>query len=80
MFKDNHLQVNTAELASDKALIPIVTLSYVHFVNTHPMGVNGDNFEFTSNLVTSGERPGVRCSQVNISIYGEKVKTCGYGL
>ncbi|MBO9620467.1 MAG: hypothetical protein J7539_15685, partial [Niabella sp.] len=47
---------------------------YVHFVNAKKSGINGDNFELTAGITTSPLRPGVRCSQVNIEVFGEGSK------
>ena len=45
---------------------------FVDFVNTNPLSINGDNFELSSTIQTSVSRPGVRCSQVSITLFGEK--------
>ena len=45
---------------------------FVDFVNTKPLSINGDNFELSSTIQTSVSRPGVRCSQVSITLFGEK--------
>ncbi|MES2005430.1 MAG: hypothetical protein V4450_13000 [Bacteroidota bacterium] len=45
---------------------------FVHFSNTRPLAINGDNFELKTTVTTSLPRPGVRCSQVKITVYGEK--------
>ncbi|MGJ7030090.1 hypothetical protein [Niabella hirudinis] len=47
---------------------------FVHFVNTKKSGISGDNFELTALIKTSKLRPGVRCSQVNIEVFGERSK------
>ena len=47
---------------------------YVKFVNTSPLPVSADNFELTVVGQTSESRPGVRCSEIDITVYGEKTK------
>lgn len=44
---------------------------FVSFANVRPSNISADNFEFNANIKTSAIRPGVRCSQTNIVIYGE---------
>ncbi|WP_126245246.1 hypothetical protein [Chitinophaga rhizosphaerae] len=45
---------------------------YVDFVNTQEWDATGDDIELTARLATSRLRPGIRCSQVMITLYGEK--------
>ncbi|MEJ8844892.1 hypothetical protein WG954_21035 [Lacibacter sp. H375] len=45
---------------------------FVHFVNTKPLPVDADNFELNLWLSTSLPRPGIRCSQADITVYGEQ--------
>lgn len=45
---------------------------FVSFANVKPTTINADNFEVSANIKTSANRPGVRCSQVDLIIYGEK--------
>lgn len=47
---------------------------YVNFINASPLPISADNFELTVVGQTSGSRPGVRCSQIDITVYGEKTK------
>ncbi|HTL08698.1 MAG TPA: hypothetical protein VL307_10590, partial [Chitinophagaceae bacterium] len=47
---------------------------FVRFDNIVPSSINADNFEFATDVITSAQRPGVRCSQVDITIYGERYK------
>ena len=47
---------------------------YVNFVNTQPLPISADNFELTVVGQTSESRPGVRCSEIDITVYGEKTK------
>ncbi|MES2652001.1 MAG: hypothetical protein V4663_09680 [Bacteroidota bacterium] len=44
---------------------------FVAFANVKPTTINADNFELSGDFKTSASRPGVRCSQVDIVIYGE---------
>lgn len=45
---------------------------FVDFINTQEWDVSGDDFDLSANLTTSRLRPGIRCSQVTITLYGEK--------
>jgi hypothetical protein len=45
---------------------------FVSFANVRPTHISADNFEFSADIKTSAERPGVRCSQTDIIIYGER--------
>ncbi|WP_293310968.1 hypothetical protein [Pedobacter sp. UBA5917] len=47
---------------------------FVSFANVRPTGISADNFEFNADITTSAERPGVRCSQVDLVVYGEHDK------
>ncbi|WP_316826351.1 hypothetical protein [Pedobacter miscanthi] len=44
---------------------------FVSFANVKPTHISADNFEFYADITTSAERPGVRCSQVDIVVFGE---------
>ncbi|WP_343556370.1 hypothetical protein [Sphingobacterium sp.] len=44
---------------------------FVTFSNIKPTHINGDNYELSFELHTSANRTGVRCSQVNVNIYGQ---------
>lgn len=63
----------TAKAASHAGIDTLHTF-FISFTNAKPTQINGDNFEFSAQLKTSANRIGVRCSQVDISIYGEKDK------
>ncbi|NQX39299.1 hypothetical protein SAMN05421820_102330 [Pedobacter steynii] len=45
---------------------------FVSFANVKPTNISADHLEFSSFIKTSANRPGVRCSQTDIIIYGEK--------
>ncbi|WP_276481502.1 hypothetical protein [Paraflavitalea pollutisoli] len=47
---------------------------YVHFSRMQPFDIDGDNFELTARVRTSVDRPGVRCSQVKMELYGDRSK------
>jgi hypothetical protein len=47
---------------------------FVAFSNIKPTTISGDNFELSAHLASSENRAGVRCSQVDLFIYGEKDK------
>lgn len=47
---------------------------FIAFANVKPTQISGDNFELSGRFTTSPIRAGVRCSQVDIFIYGEKNK------
>lgn len=47
---------------------------FVNFINASPLGISADNFELTVVAQTSESRPGVRCSQIDVTVYGEKTK------
>ncbi|RKE57145.1 hypothetical protein [Sphingobacterium detergens] len=44
---------------------------FVTFSNIKPTRINGDNYELSFQLQTSANRTGVRCSQVDVNIYGQ---------
>lgn len=47
---------------------------FVAFSNIKPTAISGDNFELTMHVASSENRAGVRCSQADLFIYGEKDK------
>ncbi|MGO4294410.1 hypothetical protein [Chitinophaga sp. RAB17] len=47
---------------------------YVNFINARPLPISADNFELTIVGQTSESRPGVRCSEIDVTVYGEKTK------
>ena len=47
---------------------------FVKFINTQLTGISGDNFDLFMKLNTSADRPGVRCSQVRVTVFGESSK------
>lgn len=45
---------------------------FVHYVLSKPLEISGDNFLLTARIKTSPPRPGVRCSQVGVTVFGEE--------
>ena len=45
---------------------------FVSFSNVRPSHISADNFEFGADIITSAERAGVRCSQVDIAVFGDR--------
>jgi hypothetical protein len=72
LFKNGKIRVNADELF--RAGVDTNRTFFVHFANTKPLTISGDNFELIADVTTSQLRPGVRCSQVTVDIYGEKSK------
>lgn len=68
LFSNHHMTVDTRQLYH--AGIDTNKTFYVDFVNTRPTDIDGDNFELTAQVITSSPRAGVRCSQVNATVYG----------
>ncbi|MFD1770492.1 hypothetical protein [Sphingobacterium suaedae] len=47
---------------------------FLNYAWVKETGIQADNMEFSVDLKTSPNRPGVRCSQVNLVLYGERDK------
>jgi hypothetical protein len=47
---------------------------FVKFINTQVTGISADNFDLFIKLNTTDPRPGVRCSQVRVTVFGESSK------
>lgn len=45
---------------------------FTNYANLQPSNISGDNMQLHTYITTSPERPGVRCSQFDIAIYGEQ--------
>ncbi|ARS38184.1 hypothetical protein CA265_00140 [Sphingobacteriaceae bacterium GW460-11-11-14-LB5] len=45
---------------------------FVSYSNVRPTNISADNFEFNADIITSAERAGVRCSQVDIAVFGDR--------
>ncbi|MCX2452572.1 hypothetical protein OQX61_14945 [Pedobacter sp. PLR] len=74
----NNLMANRPIKVSARAALSAGTDTtrtfFVAFANVKPSRINGDNFELSGNFTTSPIRAGVRCSQVDIFVFGEKDK------
>lgn len=44
---------------------------FIAFTNIKPTHISGDNFQLSAHLTTSQDRAGVRCSQVDVTVFGE---------
>ncbi|WP_316837288.1 hypothetical protein [Pedobacter nutrimenti] len=44
---------------------------FIAFTNIKPTNLSGDNFELSTHLTTSKNRAGVRCSQADVTVFGE---------
>ena len=64
--------VSAAEVS--KAGVDTNRTFFVKFINTQVTGISGDNFDLLVKLNTSAPRPGVRCSQVRLTVLGESSK------
>ncbi|MCF0074363.1 hypothetical protein LZD49_28020 [Dyadobacter sp. CY261] len=69
LFTNGRNSVNAAEIAH--AGVDTNRTFFVDFINSHLTGINGDNFELLVDIKTSPPRPGVRCSQVRLTVYGD---------
>ncbi|TWI17186.1 hypothetical protein IQ31_03922 [Sphingobacterium siyangense] len=54
-----------------KAGVDTLRTFFISFSNIKPTHINGDNYELSFQLHTSENRTGVRCSQIDVNIYGE---------
>ncbi|MGA0556283.1 hypothetical protein ACO2Q8_06520 [Larkinella sp. VNQ87] len=69
LFVNGRWSVSPVELA--RAGIDTNRTFFVHFINSQPTTIDGDNFELTARIKTSPDRAGVRCSQVGLTVWGE---------
>ncbi|WP_266364095.1 hypothetical protein [Tellurirhabdus rosea] len=69
LFVSGKRSISAAEAAH--AGIDTNRTFFIEFANTHPTDIDGDNFELTTRVTTSPARSGVRCSQVDVTVYGE---------
>jgi hypothetical protein len=70
LFKSGNMAVTANEIFN--AGVDTNHTFFVHFANTRPLDIDGDNFEMVANVTTSLLRPGIRCSQVHFVLYGER--------
>lgn len=68
--KKGRLEISAEDVRS--AGVDTSRTFFVYFANARPLNIDGDNFELVSRLTTSQPRPGVRCSQVNLYLFGER--------
>lgn len=64
------ISVSTSELL--KSGVDTTKTFFVSFANIKPTSISADNFELNVFIQTSPSRPGVRCSQTDLIVYGEK--------
>lgn len=69
LFTNEYNSISAREIA--RAGVDTNRTFFVDFVNTHLTGIDGDNFELLVDVKASPPRPGVRCSQVRLTIYGD---------
>ena len=70
LFKNADLMVGAPDVY--KAGVDTNRTFYIHFANTQRSGIDGDNFELVADVTASDTRPGLRCSQFNLEVYGER--------
>jgi hypothetical protein len=69
LFKGSRYSISATEIA--RAGVDTSRTFFVDFDNSHITNIDGDNFEFSTRVATSHDRPGVRCSQVRVILLGE---------
>lgn len=69
LFTDGYNSISAREIA--RAGVDTNRTFFVDFINTHLSGIDGDNFELVVDVKASPPRPGVRCSQVRLTVYGD---------
>lgn len=69
LFKNGYNSITSNEIA--RSGVDTSRTFFVYFKNNYPTGIDGDNFELLIDLKTSLPRPGVRCSQVRLTVYGD---------
>jgi hypothetical protein len=69
LFKNGYNSITSTEIA--RSGVDTSRTFFVYFKNSYPTGIDGDNFELLIDLKTSLPRPGVRCSQVRLTVYGD---------
>lgn len=67
--KENTIGISAKEAFS--AGVDTLHTFFIAFTNIKPSTISGDNFELSLHIKASVGRPGVRCSQADISIFGE---------
>lgn len=69
LFVKGYNSISAREIA--RAGVDTNRTFFVNFINTHLTGIDGDNFELLVDVKASPPRPGVRCSQVQLTVYGD---------
>lgn len=69
LFSEGYNSISAREIA--RAGVDTNRTFFVDFINTHLTGIDGDNFELLVDVKASPPRPGVRCSQVRLTVYGD---------
>jgi len=69
LFSRGYNSISAKEIA--RAGVDTNRTFFVNFINTHLTGIDGDNFELLVDVKASPPRPGVRCSQVRLTVYGD---------
>lgn len=69
LFAGGYNSISAAQIA--RAGVDTSRTFFVDFINTHLTGIDGDNFELLIDVKASPARPGVRCSQVRVTVFGD---------
>lgn len=69
LFTGGYNSISAAQIA--RAGVDTNRTFFVDFINTHLTGIDGDNFELLIDVKASPARPGVRCSQVRVTVFGD---------
>ncbi len=70
-ISSNRLIVASTKHMSSAGVDTLKTF-FVNYANVKPTAISADNFELSVHVKTSADRAGVRCSQVDLMVYGEK--------
>lgn len=69
LFADGYNSISATQIA--RAGVDTNRTFFVNFINTRRTGIDGDNFELLIDVKASPPRPGVRCSQVRVTVFGD---------
>lgn len=69
LFSHGFNSIDAKEIA--RAGVDTNRTFFVNFINTYRSGIDGDNFELLADVIASPPRPGVRCSQVRLTVFGD---------
>jgi len=69
LFANKRRSISALEAA--RAGVDTNRTFFMEFINSHPTGIDGDNFELRTQVKTSPDRAGVRCSQIGLTVWGE---------